>query len=254
MFILYLPSFVSVIIAIIAFSSFSVALYFVVHRFWSNDISDETKRTADSVATRMGVIYGVVLGMMFTSVRIEYTDMIVAIESEASALVRLYTEIDRRKDEELNGVQKQLVEYLRFVVEEQWPALRELKHNPENSDMYGRKALDQIWIALNNIEHQPGALNLKELLDQVENFRIQRLFDTKGNMIPIFWYIAFVGYILTLLVLYLPPPTLRRCILISLYSSMVAVVLLGIFILTHPYSPAAGVRPHVFEMLLESTY
>jgi hypothetical protein len=32
---------------------------------------------------------------------------------------------------------------------------------------------------------------------------------------------------------------------------MVAIVLLGIFILTHPYSVAAGVEPSVFKWLLE---
>jgi len=46
-------------------------------------------------------------------------------------------------------------------------------------------------------------------------------------------------------------PTLRRYTLVSLYGSMVAVVLLGVFILTHPYSSAAGVSPDVFQWLLE---
>lgn len=253
MFVLYLPTIVSVTITVIVFSLSSIGLYFVVHRFWSNNISDETKRTAESVATRIGVIHGVVLGMMFSSVSIEYSNMIVAIESEASALVRLNTEIERLNDEKFNNVQTQLLKYIRFVVEEQWPALRELKHKPEDIDISGRKVLDQVWIELNNIQYQPGDLNLKVLLDQVDDYRIQRLFDTKGSMIPLFWYIAFTGYILTLLVLYLPPPTIRRCVLISIYSSMVAVVFLGIYILTHPYSPAAGVSPHIFEMLLEGS-
>jgi hypothetical protein len=39
--------------------------------------------------------------------------------------------------------------------------------------------------------------------------------------------------------------------LISLYTGMVAMVLLGTFILTHPYSPAAGINPQVFQWLLE---
>ena len=36
-----------------------------------------------------------------------------------------------------------------------------------------------LWKALDRTEHRPGDLNLKELLDQVEDYRIQRLFDTK---------------------------------------------------------------------------
>ena len=116
----------------------------------------------------------------------------------------------------------------------QWPKINEHYHR----------------IGLSHTEKVICDLNLKELLDQVEDFRMQRLFDASGRLLPIFWYIAIIGYLLTLMTLYLPPPTTRRCLLVSFYSSMVALVLLGIFILTHPYSFAAGVGPDVFEWMM----
>jgi len=234
-------------------TSFSISLYFIVHRFWSSDVSEETKKTADMVATRIGVIHAVVIGMMFTSVRVEYNQMIVAVESEASALARLYVALERQGGEEFSDTRQQLTNYIQLVVEEQWPALRELKFMPEDRELTGRDVLDKVWDDLSKIEHKPGDVNLKDLLNQAEDYKIQRLFDTKGQLLPVFWYIAIIGYLFTLLTLYFPPPTLRRCLLVSLYSGMVAVVLLGIFILTHPYSPAAGVTPHVFEWLLEGS-
>ena len=126
-------------------------------------------------------------------IRIEYNDMIVAIESEASALTRLYNAMERQGGEELSDTKKQIIEYIRFVVEDQWPALRELKIRPRDRELLGRTALDRVW------------------------------------------------------------KDLKRCLLVSLYSSMVAVVLLGIFILTHPYSYAAGVNPDVFQWLLDAS-
>jgi hypothetical protein len=253
MFILSLPIGISIAIAIIVFASFSVGLYFVVHRFWSIELTDDTKKTADMVATRIGVIHGVVIGMMFANVRVEYNDMIVAIESEASALTRLHNTLERQEGEKFRGAQEQLKEYIRFIVDEQWPALRELRLRPRDRELIGRVALDRVWKELKKIEYKPGDLNLKELLDQVEDYRIQRLFDARGKMLPLFWYIAIIGYLLTLLTLSLPPPTFRRYILISIYASMVAVVLLGVFVLTHPYSSAAGVGPDVFQWLLEAS-
>lgn len=161
--------------------------------------------------------------------------------------------MERQGGEELSVTRERLIQYIRFVVEEQWPALRELKMRPRDRELLGRMALDCVWKDLNKIEHKPGDLNLKGLLDQVEDFRNQRLFDAKGKLLPVFWYIAIIGYLLTLLTLYLPPPTFRRCLLVSLYSSMVADVLLGIFILTHPYSYATGVKPDVFQWLLDAS-
>jgi hypothetical protein len=250
MFILSLPIAVSVILGVIVASSFSVGLYFIAHRLWLGEIGTETRRTADTVATRIGVIHAVVIGMMFTSVRVEHNDMIVAIESEASAITRLYHAMGRQGGEKLNEAREHLADYIRFVVNVQWPALRELRFEPSDTELAGRDALDRVWTALEDVEIEPGDLNLKALLDQVEDFRMQRLFDASGRLLPIFWYIAIIGYILTLMTLYLPPPTTKRCLLVSFYSSMVVVVLLGIFILTHPYSFAAGVSPDAFEWLM----
>ena len=251
MFILSLPIPVSVVLCIVLAVSFSVGLYFVFHRVWSGDITGDTKKTADNVATRIGVIHAVILGMMFTSVRVEYNQMIVAIESEASALTRLYNAIRRQDEKKFLEAREQVLEYIHFIVDEQWPALRELHIKRIDGEITGITALDRIWQAIDKIEYKPGDLNIRALLDEVENHRIQRLFDVKGGVLPVFWYIAIIGYLLTLLPLYLPAPTFRRCLLISFYSSMVAVVLLGVFILTYPYSPAAGISPDMFNLLLE---
>ncbi len=250
MFILSLPPPLSVTLSIIVASSFSVGLYFIAHRLWLGEISAETRRTADNVATRIGVIHAVVIGMMFNSVRVEYNAMIVAIESEASAITRLYHAMGRQGGEKLHVAREHLADYVRFVVNVQWPALRELRFALSNTELAGRDALDLVWNSLEDVEFEPGDINLKELLDQVEEYRLQRLFIAMGRLLPIFWYIAIIGYLLTLMTLYLPPPTTKRCLLVSFYSSMVAVVLLGVFILTHPYSLAAGVGPDVFEWLM----
>jgi hypothetical protein len=231
-------------------SSFSVGLYFIAHRLWLGETSAETRRTADNVATRIGVIHAVVIGMMFTSVRVEYNEMIVAIESEASAILRLHHAMGRQGGEKLDAAREHLADYVRFVVDVQWPALRELRSVPNDPKVVGRDVLDRVWNAIDEVDFKPGDLNLKALLDRVEDYRMQRLFDTKGSLLPIFWYIAFIGYLLTLMALYLPPPTAKRCLLVSFYSSMVAVVLLGIYILTHPYSYAAGISPDIFELML----
>ena len=253
MFILSLPISITIAITIIVSASFSVGLYSVVHRFWSHELTDDTKKTADMVSTRIGVIHAVVIGMMFANVRVEYNEMIVAIESEVSALTRLHNALERQQGEEFRGAQEQLRKYIRFIVDEQWPALRELRLRPRDRELIGRVALDRVWEKLEKIEYKPGDINLQELLDRVEDYRIQRLFDTKGKTLPLFWYIAIIGYLFTLLTFSLPPPTLRRYILVSIYASMVAVVLLGVFVLTHPYSSAAGVSPDVFQWLFEKT-
>lgn len=62
-------------VTIFLFVAVSICLYVPIHRFWTTDTSNETKKYADSFATRIGVIHAVVIGMMFRRVRIEYNEM-----------------------------------------------------------------------------------------------------------------------------------------------------------------------------------
>jgi len=251
-FLLSLPTPVAVVLTVIAATVISILLYFLVHRFWARELSEETKKTAELVAMRVGVVYAVVIGMMFANVRIEHFQMIEAIESEASALIRLYQKIENDGSEETETIRRDLINYIRFIVDEQWPALREARTFPQNSGFSGGgEKLKPVWDHVAKVEIKTGNQELRRLLDQVEHFHILRLFDKKGDLLPLFWYIAIFGYFATLFTLYVYPPNLRRCTLVSMYSSMVAIVLLGIFILTHPYSLAAGVEPSIFKWLLE---
>jgi len=252
MFILNLPTPVLILITVILATGFSVVLYYAVHPFWARGLSEETKKTAEIVALRIGVVYGVVIGMMFTNIRLEHFQMIEAIESEASALTRLYRALERHGEEETQAIRNNLVEYIQFVVDEQWPALRKARLSPDDLTVLGgRIKLKPVWDYVLKVEQKTGDQNFRRLLDQIEHYHTMRLFDKKGNLLPLFWYIAFFGYVATLATLYVSPPSFHRCALVSLYSSMVAIVLLGIFILTHPYSVAAGVEPSVFKALLE---
>ena len=94
-FLLSLPTPAAVVLTVIAAMAISILLYFLVHLFWARELSEETKKTAELVAMRVGVVYAVVIGMMFANVRIEHFQMIEAIESEASALIRLYQKIEK---------------------------------------------------------------------------------------------------------------------------------------------------------------
>ena len=250
-FLLNLPTPLAVILTLSFASALSVALYSLIHPFWAKELSEETKKTAEVVAMRIGVVYAVVIGMMFANVRIEHFQMIEAIESEASALIRLYQEIVKEGDEETEGIRRDLIDYIRFIVDEQWLALREARAYPEDVFSGGSEKLKNVWDYVAKLEAKTGNQNLRRLLDQVEHYHILRLFDKKGNLLPLFWYIAIFGYLATLFTLYVYPPNLRRHTLVSLYSSMVAIVLLGIFILSHPYSVAAGLEPSIFKWLLE---
>ena len=91
------------------------------------------------------MVYAVVIGMMFTNVRIEHVQMIQAIESEASALIRLYVAIERDEGKQAEEVRKSLVEYIRFIVEEQWPALRAARMQPGDRFLLGGHQLKLAW-------------------------------------------------------------------------------------------------------------
>lgn len=253
MFIFSVPTPVGALISMVFFAAISVGIYFLIHPLWARNPSEDTKRLADTVSTRIGVIHAVVIGMMFSNITSEYTGMIGALESEASALIRLYNALERREDASLEPPMDELMKYIHFVVDEQWPALRERTVAPSDKEIAGRGILDRVWLGVQHIEPASSRQELVRVLDEVEEFRNRRLFDTVGTILPLFWYTAIIGYLLTLVGLTLSPPVLSRCVIVALYGAVVGVVLYGILVMTQPYSLAAGVRPRVFEWLLEAT-
>jgi hypothetical protein len=253
MFLINLPTSASLFITIIAASVLSTALYYVLHPFWAKELSDETKNTADVVAMRAGVVYAVVIGMMFSNVRIEHFQMIKTMRAEATAISHLYRSIERQGGKGTDVILEDLVEYTKFVVEQQWPALRADRASWEDQVIAGKMKISLIWSHFNKIEEKTGGPLFRKLLEQIEHYQILRLTDRRGNLPALFWYIAVFGYLATLATLYVAPPNFRRCVLVSLYSSIVAIVMLGIFVMSHPYSAAADIDPVIFQRLLEVT-
>jgi hypothetical protein len=249
MFVFSLPSYVGAFLAMLLFGLVPLALYPALHRLWARGTRAGDGTLEDSVPARIGVIHAVVLGMMFSNVTVEYTGMIGALESEASALIRLYNEMERRDVEYFGPAMEELNGYLRFVVVEQWPALREGR---SVGPMSGRAALDEIWAQVQAFDGA-GREQLARFLDEVEHSRNLRVFDTVGTFLPLFWYAALVGYGLTVATFCAKPPTGARRALLFFYGCMVGVVLYGILVMTRPYSSAAGVSPRIFERLLEAT-
>jgi hypothetical protein len=249
MFIFSLPSYVGALLAMLLFGLVPLALYPALHRLWAWSLGEGETVLDDVVPARIAVIHAVVIGMMFSNVTAEYTGMIGALESEASAMIRLYNEMERRDVEHFGPAMDALESYLHFVVAEQWPALREGR---SAGGLSGRGALDEIWASVQQFDGA-GRPELARLLDEVEHSRNLRVFDTVGTFLPLFWYAALVGYALTVITLCVKPPTRTRRALLFFYGSMVGVVLYGILVMTQPYSSAAGISPRIFERILEST-
>jgi len=167
MFLLNLPTPVAVLIAIVLATAFSIVLYYIVHPFWAREPSEDTKKTADIVAMRLGVVYAVVIGMVFANVRLEHFQMIDAIESEASAVTRLYKAIERQGGEESQTVRNSLIEYIRPIVDEQWPALREGRMLAgDRAVVGGGVELKPVWDYVIKAERETGDQNFRRLIDQ----------------------------------------------------------------------------------------
>jgi hypothetical protein len=253
MFLINLPTSVSLFITIISASVFSTALYYVLHPFWAKDLSAETQNTAEVVAMRAGVVYAVVIGMMFSNVRMEHFQMVKTMGAEATSLSQLHRALERQGGEGTDVMLEDLVDYTRFVVENQWPALRESRSSWEDHVIAGKTKFSIIWEHYKEIEEKAEDPRFRKLLEKIEYYQILRLTDRQGNLPALFWYIAIFGYLATLATLYVAPPNFRRCVLVSLYSSIVAIVMLGIFVMSHPYSAAADIDPIIFQRLLEVT-
>ena len=198
----------------------------------------------------VGVLYAVLLGFTAIIVWEQFEKAQGGVDQEANQLADLYRDAQSFPDDTRKRLEFQLREYARLVVEKEWPAMSERKSSPETWDIY-----NEIWRSYHQFQpendhqriwYEESLMRLNQLADQ----RRLRLLSSQSEGVPTVMWIALLGAgVITIgfSLLFGTRSAAAHLLMTSGLALTIALVLVSVLALQHPFSGMTRVEPHAFE-------
>ena len=244
--ILNLPFFIALIIFIIVAIMLGFGAYFSIRSIIQTPVPAEVKSTADSIFRISGALLGLLLSLTFADVRLELLKIRNSVELEAATVGDIYHDLMRFESLEAKELQDKVVEYVETIIEKEWT-----EHDPsvaKSWEIYQELTHEFLNLTAETSRQKSLQSRLLQDIDKISDHRQARLFHSKADL-PIFIYIAIVGFMLTMALLCVHPPNLSSVLMMSLYSAFIGSVLYFIQDLSHPFDGFFRVTPEPFQVV-----
>ena len=205
-----------------------------------------------SFLSMYGVLFGILLGLIAAGAFEDRQEVDQSITSEATAVFALFHTVSSYPPSESTELEAAIGDYLKFVIETEWPALRKGVATP---------TIDGSILELKQrlISFEPKTAGQEALhgegISQFFSFlelRNQRLYNATDGIPDIVWYLVILGALLNISILWLFEVRLSvQFVLGGILGLSLALEIALIAILDKPLRGDAGLSPEVFEHLYQ---
>ena len=225
-------------------------VYVTSYKLISKCQSDELKDPTSNLFRVIGMIVSLMLSLAFAEVLVEMRSIENAVEREAVAISDTFDDLQRFDNENTRHIRIILIDYAQAIIDDDWPALA--------NDKLGQRAGDlNKQLQKSVMELEPATTSQKNLmsriladLDAASDYRLIRLDNALAEP-PIYLYVVFFGFLLTMACFGTYRPQVPLVALVSMYTLFVGLVLYLILALSDPFRGGMGVDPITFEHLVE---
>ena len=240
-----LGAFLSIMISVTC----TFVLIICAHIFFHGKRSRETSPFVHQMSLRIGTMHALVVALVFGVLTTELLKLQNTSDSEAISAANIYFTLTDNPSEEAIKLRNLVPVYLNTVIEKDWIELSERPH-----DLPAWKIIAQMqqtalnWDTKTASEQILRKYVLENLNTIAENRNIRIIERQAPNLPLIFWGIAIVGYILTIMPYLSVELDRRRYMLICCYAIIIGIIFYGIAVLDKPFLSHA-VRPSAFEVM-----
>jgi len=233
---------------------FAVAGTLLARRWVSVEVLRLNNEVAGFIYAVIGVVYAVLLGFTAIIVWEQYNKAQAVVEREANELADLYRDAQTFPDDVRRELETHLRAYARLVVEKEWPAMAERKSSPETWEVY-----NQLWRTYQRFrpqnEHEKiwyaqSLTRLNELGDQ----RRLRLLSSRSEGVPgVMWVVLLGAGVVTVGFSFFfgTRNTTAQVLMTAGLAMTIALVLLSILALQHPFAGITRVEPDAFNQFAD---
>jgi hypothetical protein len=196
----------------------------------------------------VGVIYAVLLAMIAVAAWQNFTIVGDLATKEASETLNLFRDAEGLPEPERRALQPLLQEYVRVVIEREWPDMQKGLATEASNDV-----MDKIVSRIVHLrpDGEAGSVLFAEMfarLNSLLDLRRQRLLSVDVGLLPALWVVVLVGAVINIgLTLLVAIPDIRlNLLLTSSYALMVGLTVYLIFVVDHPLWGDVSVQPSGF--------
>ena len=232
----------------------AVAGTLLARRWVGVEVLKLNNEVAGFIYAVIGVVYAVLLGFTAIIVWGQYDKAQAVVEQEANELADLYRNAQTFPDGVRRELETRLRTYARLVVEKEWPAMVERKSSPETWE-----AFNQLWRTYHLFqpenEHEKiwYAQSLAKL-NQLGDRRRLRLLSSRSEGVPgVMWLVLLGAGAVTVGFSFLfgTRNTTAQVLMTAGLAMVIALVLLSIMAMQHPFAGITRVGPDAFNQFFE---
>lgn len=224
-------------------------LALTVHLFFRRRRPKEFTPFVNQICLRIGTIHALLVAFVFGVLTTELFKLQNASDSEAISAANIYFTLIDNPSEEAVKLRNLIPIYLQTVIKKDWI---ELSKTPNDLPAWNIiTQMQKITLSWNTVTVSEEMLRryVFENLNTIAESRNIRIIERQAPNLPlIFWVIAIMGYILTILPLFSIELDKRRFLLICCYAIIIGTIFYGIVLLDKPFLSRA-VKPNSFEVM-----
>lgn len=249
---LKIPSFFLGFMIVGGVTAFSVLGLMVVRRFISHDQLKPHHDVADPILGALGAVYAVLIAFIVVTVWQNFDKSSANVGLEANYLADLYHDAQAFAPDFRNSLQKELREYARTVVMDEWKTM-----SRGQTSLSAERLMRKIWSLYTtyqpkNTTEQTFFSESVRKLNEFRELRRQRLMDARTGIHPLLWFVLIMGGAATISFTFLFGARNLKAQMVMgvLFSMTIALILFTILSLDFPFTGSVCVSPESFQMLL----
>lgn len=245
-----LPAYLGAPVAMVGTALLGLVPFLVIGRVVQRyEVPETTREFAGRVAIRVGTLHALILALVFAEVQSRHMEIRHVVMLEAENVAHVYRNLEHFDDPRIEDLRALMAGYARAVVEQEWGVMAERRLSSEVALLQDRINDGVMDLAVDSRREQFLQAQMIEDLDAIEHHRQSRLLLGMHRLPALFWYTAFIGFLIVGAMSFVFAPTVPNMVIVCGYGLYTGLVMYVILAFSYPFTGPAAVDPSPFLLL-----
>ncbi len=248
---LNLPAVLMYSLTVIIFCGISIVALIIVRKNLSWESVQENHEVGGFLFNALGLIYAVLISFVVYATWSDYEEAVVFCDDEANTMQDIFLMSEGLPEEYRPVVKEKIVDYLKEVIENDWPLLSIDESNPASGEKLTE--LNQLYLKMDIKNDEQSIVFNKSIqeLNEVMDYRRLRILSSQNHIPDILWTVIIIGAATSVgfSLFFGTRSIIVQAAMTSLFTMTNVIILLLILNLDHPFTGDIRISPAPFEQI-----